>query len=93
MWWPIPKRLLIFSRGSSINHPLHQLIYDVLGIGAGNSKILWKKIDRDINVVADKLAKKSQSLSRMCDIHATVLSFLAQALVPDGCGSLGPSGS
>lgn len=52
--------------GVEAAHPLHDQIRSVLGIGNNTLSIIWRKVNRSANRVADKLAKESLSMTEQC---------------------------
>lgn len=68
------------------NHPLNWLRCAILEIGDGEVEVSWNKINRELNAVADQLAKDSHSIIGDIVIYHIVPDILVIVLTLDGCG-------
>lgn len=81
---------LLFDR-NVINHPHQQMLNSIRNIGEGEAIWLWQKIERQLNCVADTLAKYCSQLDIDCKVFDLPPDFLFLALNLDRVG-LGASG-
>lgn len=59
----------LLSNGSDTGHPLYDLVRGVINIEENTMEIVWRKIARKANSMADLLAKESLSMVELCRIY------------------------